>query len=105
DQVGDAQEDVLRAAGRALDHLGRVAREVAADDLEHAARVGERLVATRGPLVGPRRRVVLLLRARGAVLRVLEAREDAVEVLGVAELGRYDRHGLRVARLLLAEPA
>ena len=47
DRLGDAQEDVLWRAADLLDQLRRVAREVALEDLEDAARVLERLVAWR----------------------------------------------------------
>src|SRR5207244_7502344 len=46
-RLGDLLEGFLRTAGDALDELGGVAREVALDNLEDAARVLERVVPGR----------------------------------------------------------
>jgi hypothetical protein len=47
DGLGHLEEGVARAAGHSLDHLGRVAAEVALDDLEDGPRVLQRLIALR----------------------------------------------------------
>ena len=72
-RLGDALELLLRDAADALDHLGRVAREVALEQAEHAARVLERLVALDlagvipAPVCSERLRRVLALAGRAAI--------------------------------------
>src|ERR671937_324325 len=63
ERLRDPLEQRRRHAGDALDHLGRVAREVASQDLEDAAWIRERLVPSLG--VPPGRGVVA---ARGRIV-------------------------------------
>src|SRR5689334_13311012 len=62
ERLTNAQEKVLRRAANALDHLGRVAREVAPQYLEYAARMLQRVVTFHRAVIAllelPRRRVV-----------------------------------------------
>src|SRR5690348_8020263 len=58
DRLGDAQEDVLRRPADLFDELWRIAREVALEDLEDAARMLERLVAWRLARVTPTRGII-----------------------------------------------
>ena len=75
DRLGDLEERLPRAAGRPLDHLRRVAAEVALDDLEDAARVLQRLVALRRRLQQrPDQRVVRRARRGGSRRAWLRAR-------------------------------
>src|SRR3954469_22492382 len=59
ENIRDFEEALLRNAARLLDHLGRVAREVALQHLENAARMLQRFVAMR---------LVQLLRFAAAIL-------------------------------------
>ncbi len=95
DRLGVPEELLDRAAARVRDGLGRVAREVPLQDLEHATRVLERLVLLAREPPG-----------RGVVPPALgvPAGEEPVEVLGVGELLAHDRARVRVPPHVLVEP-
>ncbi len=129
--LGDREELLLRDAADLLDELGRVAAEVVAEQLEGAARVLHVHVDVRRAAAGQRhavRAVGLLARDVGRLLalardelaaRVLvapalgpvdaglgvEAREEAVEVLGVLEVLADDRGAVREVPDVLPELA
>ena len=108
----------------ALDHLGRVAGEVALEHLEDAARVLQREVALQRALehagarllverlggvlarAGRRRDLAALVHPARAVVHPrlgVVAAEDAAEVLGVLEVLAHQRGGVRVVLDVLLE--
>ncbi len=124
--VGDGLEVLRRDAADALDHLRRVAAEVALEDLEDAAGVLQRLVALelarvhararallealRGVLArtGRRRHLAALVHPRTAVVHPrlgVEAAEQPAEVLRVLEVLAHERRGVRVVDDVVLEVA
>ena len=73
-RLGDLQELLARDAADLLDGLGRVARVVPPQDLEHAARVPERLIAPRYGLPQAADHRFERLAPVGLVLRIHPAR-------------------------------
>ena len=113
------RNSVARDAADLLDHLGRVAREVALQDLEHAARVLSvwSMPSASGASSSTARRELLARPAAADVdalvrhdpgsyrrFRVPPA-EQAVEVFGVAEILADDRRRVGVVHDVVAEVA
>src|SRR5262249_6944831 len=100
DRLRDLEEALPRAAGDALDHLGRVAAIMALDDLKDAARMEERLVALgRELLSGADELFIAGGAGRGLIVALAVLR-------GLRVLRRDVGRGLRVlpaSRVVLAE--
>src|SRR5581483_7231227 len=121
EDVRDLEELLARNAAVALHHLRRVAREMALQHLEDAARVLQRLIANRLVDVLRFAAAVLAMPAAGlgnvlalralvepgvsVVLPAIESAEESAEIFGVLEVLSQDRRRVRIANDILAELA
>ena len=126
--TGDAREHVARRTADAFDELRRVTREVLLQQLVHAARMLERIVAIGADQAGrlpaacvteqtvPARRRLAALSGRlhalvqpGArvvlPLLLVPSGKEPVEILGIAEVFTDDRRGVGVVDDVLAKVA
>ena len=95
EHVGDFEEVLSPDAAEPLHHLRRVARKVAFQHLENAARMLQGLIAV----------ARIVLPGGGVIFPAVPPGEKTAEVFGVFEIGAKDRRRVRVADDVLAEVA